>query len=454
MRGAGLIVCAMVAVLMTTPSLAATFTLDDALSVTYETNPHLDQARAALRALDQGVAQANAGWRPSINLSGSYGVSRGEVQGLPSAFNSHPMSAQVSITQSIFRGGRTFAEVGKAMAQVRAGRAQLASTEQSVLLAAVTAYVDVVRGTESVRLSRENIGMLQTELNAVRTEFSAGAVTRTDANQAEARLARAQADAAATEQQLAASRAAFENVVGRPAETLESMPHLPRLPATKDDALSIALRQNPDLLAAKATARAADYAVDDAAGALLPQVSVSGQYQYLRDSAGTNIFATKSPQQILSVVGQIVVPIYQGGGEEASVRRAKNLRQQSEIGIASAERDVRQNLDSAWQAFRSAEIAVTASEAEVTANRSAVDGVKQEQQAGERSVLDVLNAQQELFSAELSVQRARRDRIVSAFKVLTATGDLTARALRLNVRQYDPQAHYDDNAAAWVGFGD
>ncbi len=436
------------------PACAAPFTLADALSVAYETNPQLQQQRAQLEALDQGVAEADAGWRPSVNLSGSYGVQRATVSGIASAFNSHPLIGQVTITEPLFRGGRTFAEVGQAMAQVRTGRDQLISAEQSVLLAAVSAYMNVVRDRKNLGVNLQNIQALQSELDAVRTQLAAGAVTRTDALQAEARLARAKADLAVARGQLASSEAGFQNVIGRPAETLEDVSDIPPLPQSEDAALAIALRQHPDLLAARDTMKAADYAVDDAAGALLPQVSISGQYQYLKDAAGTNIFATKSRQQVLSVLGQVTVPIYQGGGDEAAVRRAKDVRRQYELAAVRTERDIRQEVDSAWQALGSAQTAAAANQAQFVADQSAVEGVKQEQEGGERVVLDVLNAQEELFSAQIATVGSHHDSMVAAYRLLAATGSLTARTLGLHVKYYDPQKHFDENADAWFGLGD
>ena len=440
--------------LASAPSQAAVFSLAQAMGIAYETNPRLDGARAALRALDEGVAQANAGWRPSVNASGSYGVEHGTIDGFATAFDSHPLIGQVTVTEPVFRGGRTYAEVGQAIAQVKAGRASLTGVEQDVLLGAVTAYMDVVRDSAILRFNQDNISALTKEADAVRTMLAAGAVTRTDASQAEARLAKAQSDEAAAEQQFAASRAAFENVIGRPPESLEQAPPVPRLPGTPDAALDVALAQHPDVLQAKSSARAADYAVDDANGALLPQIAVSGQYQYLRDAAGTNIFATKRPQQVMSVLGQVTVPIYQAGGDEATVRRAKEVRQQSTIAIASAERNVRENVSSAWQAVRSAQTAIGANEAQVNADEKAVESATQEQQAGERSVIDVLNAQQELVSAQVALAASRHDNVVAAYRLMSAMGQLTARTLGLHVRTYDPRTHYDDDADAWVGFGD
>ncbi len=435
------------------PAAAATFTLPEALAIAYDTNPQLQGARAALRALDEGVAQANAGWRPSINASGSYGIQHANVDGFANPTNSHPTIGQVTVSEPIFRGGRTTAQIRRAISDVRAGRAGLLAAEQSVLLEAVTAYMDVVRDLDTLRFNRENVSTLQRQLEAVRTQFNAGAVTRTDAAQAEARFARAEADLASADEQLAASRAAFEDVIGRPPETLDTAPRLPHLPQSRESAHIIA-EGHPDVMQAKASARSADYAVDDAAGALLPQIAVSGQYQYLKDAAGTNIFGTKSPQGILSVTGQVTVPIYQGGGDEATVRRAKELRTQAQMSVTTTERRVRREVDSAWQSLISALAAIRANEAQVKADQGAVAGVTEEQKAGERSVLDILNARQELLGSQVALAAARRDYVVSAYRLVSATGQLSARFLALKVRYYDPTAHYEESADAWFGIGD
>jgi outer membrane protein len=444
---------AAVAAMVATPCCAATFSLQDALIVAYQSNPQLEAARAGLRSVDEGVAQASAGRRPNISTSGSYGISQGNVQGLPGQFNSHPLVGQVTITQPVYSGGQTDARVGHAISEVHAGRAELAAREQSVLLAAVQAYMDVLRDEAALRLNRTNMHTLQSRLEAVQTQHSAGAVTRTDVDQARARLALAQSNVAAAELQIAASRAAFEAVIGRPAETLEDAPRPPTLPASRDAALALAVAENPTLVEAKAEVRASDFAVDDAVGAMLPQFSLSAQYQYLRDAAGTNVFATNSPQQNLAVVGQITIPIYQGGGEEAGVRRAKELRSQSQLAVATAERDVRQTVESAWQGVVAAQATLTSNRAQMQADEAAVDGVTQEQRGGERSVLDILNAQEEFLGAQIAVEASKHDVVVAAYRLLASTGQLTANALRLPVTLYDPQEHYDKTATAWFGLG-
>ncbi|HEX4301866.1 MAG TPA: TolC family outer membrane protein [Rhizomicrobium sp.] len=433
---------------------AETLTLKQALALAYETNPQLAGARAGVRAVDEGVATANAAWRPTINASGSYGVQNGQVTGFASAFNSHPLTGAVTVTQQVFRGGRTYAEIGRAIALVHSARAELADTEREILLDAVTSYLDVVRDSNVMALNQANVRTLQAELDAANTQHGAGAITRTDVDQAQARLSRAQADLAAAQRQYMASREAFDNVIGRPAGTLEAAPVLPAIPATVDTARNIGVQRSPKILQAKADWRAADYAVSDAIGALLPQLSIQGQYEYLRDAAGTNIFATKDPQQILSVTGQVTVPIYQGGAEDAEIRRAKELRGQSQLAISTAQRAVWQDVGNAWDGYRSAQLEISANDAQVTADQSALDGVKQEQEAGERSVLDILNAQQELLSAQVAATTARHDAAVAAYRVLWAIGQLDARDLALPVKYYDPAEHYEDDAGAWTGFGD
>jgi outer membrane protein len=451
--GAALSLLLAASVAVPVPASAAIFTLQEALAVAYQTNPQLEGARAAVRALDEGVAQANAGWRPSISATGSYGIQNGDVVGIAKPFNTHPVIGQVTLAESVYRGGRTYAEVSKAIADVKAGRYELLQTEQSVLLSGVTAYMDVVRDSTVLSYNIDNQHTLQSELDAVNTQFHSGAVTKTDVEESEGRLARAKADVAAAERQLATSRATFKNVIGRPAETLEANAAVPPIPKSLELAETVALAQHPNVLDAKERERSADLEVDDAAGALQPQVSVQGQYQYLKDAAGTNIFATPKPQVILNVVGQVTVPIYQGGGDEATVRRAKELRTQSVTAINGAQRDATQEVDSAWQDYFSATSSIQANQAQVKASRAAVEGVKLEQQAGERQVLDILNAQEELLTAQVGLATAQHDQIVAAYRLMAAVGRLTARNLALNVPLYDPREHYGENASSWFGTG-
>jgi len=448
---------AVAALACTAPAFADTFTLNQALGLAYETNPTLDAQRASLRATDEQVAQANAGWRPTINAGGTYSVQNAIISGstVPPVPKinaaAHPVLGQLIISEPIFRGGRTHAQIERAKSFVRAGRAQLLAQEQTTLLTAVTAYMDVVRDQAIVSLRRNNVDVLTKQRDATKAEFNAGSLTRTDLAQSEARLAGAQAALIAAQGQLEASRANFEQVIGRPAETLEELPALPKLPETQELALNLALKSNPALLQAQANERAADYAVDDALGALSPTLSVQGQYQYSQGSLSSFGGGFGNVTQSTAVVGQLSVPIYQGGAEEATVRQNKELFNQAKLNTISADRQVHDAVQIAWSNYVTADASIASNQLQVTANESAYTGVRREQEVGGRTVLDVLNAEQELLNAQVALVTAQHNTVVAAYALLASSGHLTARDLGLKVRLYNPIEHYDEDHAKWFG---
>lgn len=436
---------------------AATFTLNDALGLAYETNPELDAARAGQRANDEGVNQAHANWRPQISLNGSWGYESVQVPTPQQRrhiemLRAQPTTADATLTENIYRGGSTVAEVSKAKALVRAGIAQLEQTEAGVLLDAVTSYMDVVRDETTLRLRQNNVAVLEKQLQATKDQFGVGELTKTDVAQAQARLAGAQAELVNAQGQLNVSRSNFEHVIGRPAETLETDPAFPKLPPTEQQALAIASQDSPAIIGAHESWKAADYAVEDALGALLPQVSVNAQYQLTENSFDVNQFA-KGTQHIASVFGQVTVPVYQGGAEDSAVRQAKDQRAQAEVAIVDSERQTEAATQTAWQAYTAAQASIASDEVQVNADQAAFDGVKQEQQVGSRTVLDVLNAQQELLTAQEGLIAAKRDAHVAAYQLLGAMGWLTAKKLNLRVQIYDPMQNYKDNATRWLGLG-
>jgi len=439
------------------PAVAADapgFSLQEALGVAYETNPQLAAARAGVRASDEGVAQANANWRPNIAASGTYGFEKYNYTGTPGWFGTHPLSAQLAVTETLFRGGRTYAEIGQAKAVVRGARAQLIAAEQTVLLATATAYMDVVRDTAIRKLREQNVDVLRKQRDMTALEFKAGSLTRTDVAQSEARLATAQSDLVAAEGQLGISRSNFLQEIGRPAETLEDLPALPSIvPGVEDDAFGLAHKQNPALVAAQENERATSYAVDDAVGALAPTVSVQGGYAYSQQSYSSTI-GSGSVVHGLGVMAQVNVPIYQGGAEEATIRQAKELHAQAELNVTVTDLQVRDAVSQAWSSFQAAQASIASNQATANADEIAFMGVKKEQQVGGRTVLDVLNAQQELLNAQVSVVTSQRNATVAAYQLLASVGALTAQSLGLKVKLYDPLAHYDSDAARWVGFGD
>ena len=437
---------------------AEPISLNMALGLAYETNPQLDAERAHLRATDEGVAQANANWRPTINAVGEYGWQRYALgqnafgPGTTGDLTEHPLEGQLTVSENIFRGGKTYAEVGRAKAIVRQGRAMLLDTEQQVLLNGVAAYMNVVRDTATVQLQENNVAVLQKQLDATTKQFDVGELTKTDVSQSQARLSGAQAQLTLARGVLASDRAVFEQVIGRAPETLEDEPALPKLPDTEAAAIDVATKLNPQEVAAREAERAVDLAVDDAIGSLSPQLSVQGQYQYSSGNPATGLGSTTLHG--MAVLGQVTVPIYQGGNEEASVRQAKELHSQAQLQIAQADRAVRASVQSAWDTYRSAEAAIASNKSQVAADEIAYQGVKQEEQVGGRTILDVLNAQQELLNAQVAVVSSERDAYVAAYQLLQATGQLTAHYLALNVKFYDPTEHYDSDANRWIGFGD
>ena len=355
-------------------------------------------------------------------------------------------------------GMRTAAEIGRAKALVRAGRAQLLAAEQTVLLSAATSYMDVVRDSAIVDLRQHNVELLKKQGEATQAQFNAGSLTRTDVAQSQARLAAAQSDFTAAQSQLQISRANFEQAIGRAPETLEIEPALPPgMPAGADDSITLALKQNPSIVSARENEIAANYSVDDAIGTMLPTLSVQGQYGYSQGSlvtptGGTSIGGNTS--HALIITGQLSIPIYQGGAEEAAVRQAKELHAQAQYNVQVSDLQVRQAVAAAWAQFESAQASIASNEAAERANEIAFEGVTKEQQVGSRTILDVLNAEQELLNASVALVSAKRNAEVAAFQVLAANGSLTAKNLGLKVKFYDPIEHYDDDAARWIGLGD
>ena len=286
MRGmfCGLIIALASATLWVVPAAADVFRLSDALSLAYSTNPELEAQRAKVRAADDAVAEARGNWRPSVNASGSYGAERVDV--LNGSFHKlyTPGTGRAVISQPVLTGGQAYAQIQRAIALVRAARADLLNAEEQILLAAATAYLDVVRDTEGVRLHQQDVDILDRQRVATKTQLDMGDATKTDLQQVEVRIAAAQADLAQAEAQLSQSRDSFERVIGRPPETLEKSPPLPVMPATQDQMLAIALKLNPRIQSAQANDKAAQYGIDNAVGALLPHASIVAEYDYARNS--------------------------------------------------------------------------------------------------------------------------------------------------------------------------
>lgn len=430
---------------------AASDTLTDALAAAYQTNPVLHGQRAQLRATDEQVPQALSGWRPDLRAQGSYGSvdTRTELNGgIQTKDSLRPLSGAVTLSQNLFAGGRTVNATDQAEASVRAGRATLESVEQTTLLNAVRAYMDVIRDQSVVELNKNNVQVLKRQLEATTDRFRVGELTRTDTAQAEARLSQARSNLTAAEAQLAASRSFYERVVGQMPGTLERPASIAGLPQSEEDARRIAEQNNPTLRAARHGEEASRSAINVAKGALLPTFDVQAQYRYGRDPSSAIRDVEES-----SILGVLTIPLYQSGVEYSQVREAKERNNQSRMQVMAALREVDEAVRNAWEILRASQSSIVSTTQQVRASEIALEGVKQESEVGARTTLDVLNAEQEYLNARVALVSAERDLAVAEYGLLAGMGLLTARNLDLPVEYYDPQKNYGEVRNKWIGFG-
>lgn len=420
--------------------------LRSALGAAYKFNPQLEAERANLRATDELVPQAKSGYRP--NVSGSADVGAVRTRTRPGGTSSRrPAGYQLDVTQNLFDGFRTTNSVNAAEANVRAGRATLHGTEQDVLLAAVTAYMNVVRDQAIVRLRESDVKVLSKNLKATQERFSAGEVTRTDVAQSRARRARSISDLDAARANLKSSRANYERVIGNPPSRLGAAAVPERfLPKTIAEAQRRATNESPSVVSALYLEQAARFDVERVWGELLPSLRVEGTVNKRYEPA-TGVDSTQTSQ----VVGRLQVPIYSGGAVRSRVRQAKHLHVRSIQAVAQARTQAREVAISAWAALNASRAQLRSDNSQVSANRIALTGVREEEKVGQRTLLDVLDAEQELLDSQVSLVSTRRDLVVNAYTLISATGRLTAKELRLNKKIYDAEAHYFDVRRAWFG---
>jgi len=433
----------LVAALLATTSLASQAeTLTDALVAAYQTNPTLKAQRAALRATDEGVTKATSAFLPQVTASSRQVSARVDNSLRPPPFTTPQKLLEARVDQSLFRGFQDYNLRKQAKVLVDAGRAQLVSTEQAVLLDAVTAYVDVVRDQAVLELTTNNVEVLTRQLRASQDRFRVGEITRTDVAQSEARLAGAVSTRIKAEGDLAASRARYTSVIGRSPENVVAPKELPQLPADLAAATELAIAHNPTIDTAKYNERAAAYGINQAKGALLP--TVNGFVTVSRsESTFVQIgesFANVNKQKTIGA--QINVPFWMGGGEYSDIRRAKQVRSQRMMEIIAADRRVRRDAETAWEQYRAANSAIKSNQSQVRANEIALDGVRQEAAVGSRTTLDVLDAEQETLDARVNLVRAQRDQVVAAYALISSIGGLNAASLDLPVEKYDPNRNY------------
>ncbi|MFC3124813.1 TolC family outer membrane protein [Pseudoroseomonas globiformis] len=426
-------------------------TLQEALAQAYANNPGLQAARAQLRVVDENVPQALAGWRPSVVLGASGGYIDGTARsrGQYADVGRQIGSLQATVTQPLYTGGRTVAQTRRAENQVLAQRARLLAAEQQVLSDVVSAYVAVIRDQETLRLNVNNVQVLQRQLDATNERFRVGEITRTDVAQAESRLAGARSARANAEGTLQTSRATFQRVVGVPPERLIAPQPLSAAATSAAQAAEIAMRNNPQVVAALFDEASARDAVDVQMAALLPTVSVQAQAFRSDNSQQPNSRITGE-----QITANLSVPLYQGGGEHAAVRQARQDAVRLRQLVDDQRRQAMQQSTQAWEQLQSTRAQVDSVRSQIRAAEIALDGVQREAVVGSRTTLDVLNAEQELLNARVSLVQALSNVITASYGLAGSVGRLTARDLALPVTQYDMEAYYNTVRGKLFGTGD
>ena len=421
-------------------------TLREALLKAYRTNPTLSGARSNLRAVDEGVPIARAAGLPALSTGGNYTEN---VLASSNSFTSpaREATAQTQLSVPLYRGGGVLAGIRGAETRVEAGRAGLRGQEANLFSAVVGAYMDEIRDEAIVGLNQQNVRVLEVNLRASRDRFQVGDLTRTDVAQSEARLSLARAQLQQAEAQLIASRESYIRIVGTPPGVLDEPPPLPNLPATADVAVKTGLADNPNLLAANRNRAAARYDIGVARATRLPQVSAvaGGSYYNYLNSLGAGTTTRVGQSGTSANLGLALnLPLFQGGRPAAQVRRAEALESQALEQVTETERAVVAQTRSSFAIYRSSLQVITSAEAAVNANKLSLEGVRAENSVGTRTILDILNAEQELLNSQVTLVSARRDAYVAGFNLLVAIGHAEARDLGLDGGPlYDPLVNYN-----------
>jgi outer membrane protein len=428
-------------------------TLLSALAKAYQNNPQLNAQRAIVRQTDEAVPQALSGYRPTISVTASAGPQYTDTKIKSGGATTHlegttvPRAIGITGQQTLFNGFQTANRTRAAEGQVSAARETLRVMEQTILLAAATIYMDVLRDTAALEVQRSNVRVLTETLRQTRDRFNVGEVTRTDVAQAEAQLAAGQSALHAAESTLFTSRGNYRRIIGVEAASLAPGAPVDRLsPQSLPAASALGMSQNPTVTAAMFGVDVALLQVKIAEGALYPRLTLTGTAQQQYDVSLT------TPQLFTaSALFGLTIPIYQGGTEYATIRQSKETLGQQRLNLDQMRDQARANVVQAWGQVQASKAQVLAAQQQVTASEVALNGVREEARVGQRTTLDVLNAQQALVNARLALVNAQHDRVVASYNLLSAVGRLSPQILRLPTSIYDPMVHYQQVRDVWSG---
>ncbi len=436
-------------------------TLEWALVQAYQNNPSLNAQRAALRATDETVPQALSGYRPKLSVTASSGYNYSSTlahtvnqtvfpntvtySNIADTYTSGSIGA--TATQTLFNGFQTANRTRQAESSVMGARETLRVTEQQVLLDATNAYMGLLLAQATLDLQRSNVEVLTEQLKQTRDRFNVGEVTRTDVAQAESRLAAGRSQLLSAQSQYVTAVATYRRVIGVDPGRLAPGTPVDRLsPATLAGAITQGEKDSPSVLAAAYGVDVAELGVKISEGALYPNLTLTAGA-----SKNWNPTYQTNKQTLAQVLGTLTIPIYQGGGEYSVIRQSKETLGQQRLNLDVNRDQARQTVVQSWGQLDAAKAEIESTTAQVNAAEIALNGVREEARVGQRTTLDVLNAQQELVNARQALVQAQHDRVVASYTLLAAVGGLTMQHLGLNVTIYDPNVHYQQVRDAWLG---
>jgi outer membrane protein len=433
-------------------------TIDAALVRAYQNNPQLNAQRAQVRFTDENVPQALSGYRPRVAVTASAGTQYTDVQSTSGGNANNliktdihgvnaPRSIGTTVSQTVFNGFQTANRTRAAEGQVSGAREGLRVLEQSVLLSAATIYMDYLRDAAIVEVQRSNVRVLEQTLKQTRDRFNVGEVTRTDVAQSEAQLAAGRTQLLTAESNLVTTKANFRRIIGNEPEALAPGSPVDRfLPPSLPGAVDLGLTENPNVTAAMFGIDVSYLQVKVSEGALLPTVTLQASVQQSYEQT-----MTFYRQFGASAVAQLSVPVYQGGAEYSLIRQSKETLAQQRLNLEQVRDQTRSNVVTAWGQLVAGKAQVASAQSQVSASEIALNGVREEAKAGQRTTLDVLNAQQALVNARVALVTAQHDRVVASYAVLNAVGRLAPQVLGLKTTVYDPSVHYHQVRDSWIG---